>query len=126
MIALCLAAILGGFIGPLLAVIFSSPTLMLTTPLFASLGALAAGCGLAFFEGRSVPTDAQVSNGSVAARGLAPENCAVTDLVPRAGDTLTDTLVCSLREVLSQADAKPGSVGKKRTSLAGNHLRKSS
>lgn len=53
MITLCLAALAGALIGPLLAMSFASPILILTTPLFASLAALLAGSVLALVSARA-------------------------------------------------------------------------
>ena len=53
MITLCLAALLGALVGPLLAMGFASPILILTTPLFASLAALIAGSAMALVSQRT-------------------------------------------------------------------------
>lgn len=125
MIALCLAAILGALISPLLAAIFASPALLLTAPFFASLAAFAAGCGLALGAQRKMLRQMPSQPAIAGMASAAPENHAGSNPQLPASDALADALVGSLRKVLSQAEERKGHRGDAQAPLAERNLRKS-
>ena len=124
MIALCLAALLGTLAGPLLAVAFASPLLVLTAPLFASLAALSAGCVMALVSTRAELRAERLALATASDRfpeaadtGSSPERPESDAGIGAShrheryrleSDQLADQMVAALRHILSQADLEPG------------------
>jgi hypothetical protein len=113
MIALCLAALLGALAGPFLAAAFASPVLILTAPLFASLAALLAGCGLAMASAR-VGAQAETSRSATdsvhAVYGERPGSTPIPNEKNQsfdATDQTVDEMVAALRNILSYAERAP-------------------
>lgn len=100
MIALCLAALLGALAGPLLAAAFASPVLILTAPLFASLAALLAGCGLAMASARVARQNAVFEPATASADPLAAIDASHNPA--SRSDDQTDAMVAALREILTR------------------------